>query len=144
MLHELDVMEAQRIADLALEARRVRDRLLQEVPETELGEVAPARGEHNPGGTLVLDEVLQGKPAFVALRDAIIGVPRDIREKVQVIMRVGRGEVAAADWDEAVLAASLLTDADIVASLLAEADLRECIHKGLYLLRGGTSPADAA
>ena len=32
MLHEPDVLEARQIADLAADARRVRDRLLEKVP----------------------------------------------------------------------------------------------------------------
>ena len=41
MLHELDVLEAKQIADLASDARKVRDRLLEEVPDEKLGEPCP-------------------------------------------------------------------------------------------------------
>jgi hypothetical protein len=72
MLHELDVLEARHIADLALDARKVRDRLLEKVPEGNLGESVPARGEHNPNSSVMLDGVLETEPAFVALRQAIV------------------------------------------------------------------------
>jgi hypothetical protein len=48
MLFELDVLEIRGIADVALDARKVRDRLLEKVPESDLGEPKPAPGEHNP------------------------------------------------------------------------------------------------
>ena len=51
MLHEPDVLEARQIADLAADARRVRDRLLEKVPDGKLGEPMSARGEHNLGST---------------------------------------------------------------------------------------------
>jgi hypothetical protein len=94
MLQELDVLEARQIADLAADARKVRDRLLEKVPDEELGEPVPARGEHNPAGTLALNGVLAAEPEFVALREAIAALPRDIREKLWVVAQVGRGDVA--------------------------------------------------
>jgi hypothetical protein len=53
MPHELDVLEARRIADA----------LLGEVPDAGLSKSEPARGEHNTAGSLVLIGVLAGKSA---------------------------------------------------------------------------------
>ena len=134
MLHELDVLEARRIADLAWDARKVRDRLLEKVPDEELGEPLPARGEHNPSGALALNGVLAAEPEFVALREAITALPRDIREKLWVVAQVGRGDIAILGWDEALAATSALSDDDIVAGMIAEPDLHEQLRKGLYEL----------
>ncbi len=134
MLHELDVLEARQIADLAAEARRVRDRLLEKVPDEELGEPVPARGEHNPASTLALNGVLATEAEFVTLREAISALPRDIREILWVVAQVGRGDVAVLGWNEALAGASALSDDDIVAGMVAEPDLHEHLHKGLYEL----------
>ena len=41
MLHALEVLEARRIADMARDARKVRDRLLEKVADADLGEPQP-------------------------------------------------------------------------------------------------------
>lgn len=143
MLHELEALEAGHIADLALDARKVRDRLLEKVADADLGEPPPARGEHNPSGSVVLNGVLAGEPEFVALREAIAALTRDIREKLWVATQIGRGDLAILDWDEAIGAASALTDDDIVANLLEEPDLHNYLRKGLYALGAATLPGDA-
>jgi len=143
MLHELEVLEARHIADLALDARKVRDRLLEKVPDAELGEPAPARGEHNPSGSVALNGVLASEPEFVALREAIAALPRDIREKLSVVTQIGRGDLGILDWDDAVGAASVLTDDDIMARMLSEPDLHDYLRKGLYEIGSATLPGDA-
>ncbi len=140
MLHELEALEARHIAELALDARKVRDRLLEKVPDTELGEPKPARGEHNPSGGVVLTDVLAATAEFVALRQAIAALPRDMREKLWVVARIGRGELAILDWDGALDGASALTDEDLVANLLGEPDLHDCLGKGLYELGAAMPP----
>ena len=97
MLHEVEVLEARRIAGLAENAGRVRARLLEKVPEADLGEPTPARGVHNPSHTIVLSVVLSGKPELIALREAIESLPRDIRETLWAATQVGRGEVLILD-----------------------------------------------
>ena len=134
MLHELDVLEARQIADLASEARKVRDRLLEKVRDVELGEPVPARGEHNLAAALALNGVLATKPEFVALREAITALPRDIREKLWVMAQIGRGDNAIRGWDEALARASVLSDDDIAAGMVAEPDLHAHLRKGLYEL----------
>jgi hypothetical protein len=143
LLHELEVLEARHIADLASDARKVRDLLLEKVPDAALGEPKPARGEHNPAGRLVLDAVLASQPVFVALRQAIIELPRDLREKLWVVLEIGRGDAAVLDWDVAIATAQALTDDDIADNLWTETDLHNCLHKGLYELRAAALPGDA-
>ena len=142
-LYELEVLEARHIADLAAEARKVRDLLLEKVPDADLGEPNPARGEHNPAGRLVLDGVLARKPEFVALRQAILDLPRDIREKLWVVMQIGRGDAAVLDWDVALATAQVLSDDDIAENLWSAVDLVNWLHKGLYELRVAAVPGDA-
>ena len=143
MLHELEVLEARHIADLAAAARAVRDRLLEQVPDADLGEPMPARGAHNPGADVVLDGVLASTPAFVALRAAITALPRDIRAKLWVVAQIGHGDVAVRDWTGALDAASALRDDEIVEDLVGQADLHACLRKGLYELGVALPPGEA-
>jgi hypothetical protein len=92
MLHEIEILEARRIADLAAAARDARSRILTPVPEAELGEPQPARGEHHPVGALAFAEVT----TYRALRKAVDGLPADIRRKLRAVMRVGSGDYARA------------------------------------------------
>lgn len=144
MLHELEALEARHIADLALDARKVRDRLLEKVPDAQLGEPVPARGEHNLSGSIALNGFLAAEPEFVALREAVTALPRDIREKLWVVVQVGRGDVAILGWDEALAGASALTDDDIVATMVGEPDLHEYLRKGLYELGAAELPGETA
>jgi hypothetical protein len=143
MLHELEVLEAGRIADLALDVRRVRDRLLEQVPDADLGEPEPTRGEHNPSSNLGLTPALQTQPEFRALQQAIAALPRAIREKLWAVARTGRGDATAREWDDSLSAATILSDDDIAADLTEEPDLHEFLRKGLYELRATRLPDDA-
>jgi hypothetical protein len=142
MLHELEALEARRIADLAAEARKVRDRLLEKVPPAALGEPAPARGAHDQAHEVALDAVLADKAPFVALRRAIADLPREVRQAVWAVMATGRGDFAAEAWERAVAAASPLGDTEITAALADEPDLHTFLSKGLYQL--GMVPRDNA
>ena len=140
MLQEIDVLETRRIAELAAEARKVRDRLFEKIPSTALGEPSPARGPHDPVHDVALYDVLAGKPAIVALREAVAALPLEIRQAVWGVMEIGRGRFAAGEWEQAAAEAGLLRDADLVTSLLDEPDLDICLARGLYLL--GLSSSD--
>ena len=142
LLHELDVLETRRIAGLALDARQVRDRLLEKVPDADLGEPEPARGEHNAASTIALNSVLASKPEFIALRQAIVELPRDIREKLWVVMQIGRGDAAVVDRDIALATAAVLSDAEIADNLSSNPDLHSYLQKGLYELRVAAPPGD--
>lgn len=134
MLHELEALETCRIADLAADAKKIRDRLLQKVPRNAFAEPKPARGEHDPAHDFPLDDVLARKPEFVALRQAITELPREIRQAVWAVMEIGRGSFSADEWDQAMAQVSPLGDIEVVAALADEPDLHDCLRKGLYAL----------
>jgi len=143
MLYELEVLEAGRIADLAGELRRVRDRMLEKVKESQLGEPPPARGEHNPVSALDLEPLLTRKPEFAALRDALDGLPRDIRHKLWAVAQTGGARAANANFDGLLAQAAAMGDAAVTESLLGELDLQLCLRKGLYQLGITRLPGDA-
>jgi hypothetical protein len=132
MLHEIEILEARRIAELAAAARDARDKALAPVPEAELGEPQPARGQHHPGGELSFDALPKDALARRALRQAVEDLPSDIRRKIWAAMRVGRGDYAKGDWDEAMKAAGNLSDETVVNDLVEEVDLHDKLMKGLY------------
>jgi hypothetical protein len=132
MLHEVELLEAKRIAELAADVRAVRDRLLQKVRASELGEPKPARGKHNPASALVLDDLLAAEPAFVQLHDAIAALPREIREKLWTLMEIGRGNRTPQDFAAAQERIATAPDSEIIADLMSEPDLDACLRKALY------------
>ena len=142
MVYELDVLEIRRIAEFAADLRTVRDRLVEEVPESDLGEPGPQRGAHNPAGEVSFESVLAGMPAFVLLRDAIAALPRGIREKVWVVAEIGCGRRAILDTEAALAEASDLPDEAIAARLLEDSDLHDVLHKSLYQLGAATLPGE--
>jgi hypothetical protein len=97
MLYEIEILEARRIAELAAAAREARDRCLAPVPEAELGEPPPARGEHHAAGSLGFAGVPEDEPAHLALREAIEALPSDIRRKLWTVMRT-RGMTGTSQW----------------------------------------------
>ncbi len=141
-LYELDILEARRIADLADDLRRVRDALIEKVPDTGLGEPDPARGEHNPAGEVSLEPVLETKPEFVTLRDAYAGLPRDIRDKIHAVMMIGRGNGAINDWEDVLAATAAMTEDALLTEIMADPDLHHHVRKGLYMLGAATVPGD--
>jgi hypothetical protein len=86
MRQELTVEGARRIAALAKTARRARDAMLDNVPEEDLGEPRPARGEHNPTGALGFDPLPLGDLAIAALRQAVSALGRTARSELFVLM----------------------------------------------------------
>lgn len=131
-LHEIEVLEARRIAELAAAAREARDQALTPVPEAELGEPRPARGEHHPAGALSFGALPDDAPTRRALREAIEGLPPDIRRKLWVVMRTGCGDYARRDWDEALALTDTMSEESIVSDLADEVDLHDRLLKGLY------------
>jgi hypothetical protein len=129
MLHEIEILEARRIAELAAAARDARDRALASVPDAELGEPQAARGQHHPAGALGFGAMPANMPAYQDLRQAIEGLPSD---KLWVAMRIGCGDYARGDWDEALAVAGGMSDANIVNDLADEVDLHDKLMKGLY------------
>lgn len=135
MLHELEILEAKHIAELAAEARDARDRLLESVPEADLGEPQPARGEHNPAGSLGFDALPSDEPSRSALREAIEQLPPAVLRKIWALTLIGRGDYAAKDWDQAMAEAVPASDASLIDSLMTQADLHDYLMKGLYELK---------
>ena len=144
MLHEVEFLEAKAIADLAADVRGVRDRLLQKVRESELGEPKPARGEHNPASALALDDLIAREPAFFRLRDAIAALPREIREKLWILMEIGRGNRTLQDWAPARDSVAAVADSEILADLMGEPDLHVCLRKALYQVSQAPKHANRA
>ena len=148
MLYQLEVLEARHIADLASDARMVRDRLLEKVREIDLGEPVPARGEHNPAAGVGLDAVLETQPApvgantFEVNHQAIEALPHDIREKLWAVARIGRGDAAIGNWDETIRSVTMLTEDNVAADLLGDPDLHVHLRKGLYDLGETSLPVD--
>ena len=134
ILHEVEILEVRRIADLAAAARQARDWSLTPVAETEFGEPRPGRGEHDPGRALAFEG-----PGYMALRDAIEAMASDIRRKLWAVMRIGAGDYARGDWDDALAAATLLSDQAVAVELVQEVDLHDRLMKGLYET-GGAEP----
>jgi electron transfer flavoprotein alpha/beta subunit len=56
---------------------------------------------------------------------------------------IGHGDLAIREWDNAVEAASALTEDEIVANMMSDPDLHDCLRKGLYMLGVATLPGDA-
>ena len=132
VLYEIEILEARRVAELAAAARDERDRALRPVPEAELGEPQPARGQHHPAGTLGFGAISADLGARQALRQAIADLPADIRRKLWAAMRIGCGDYAKGDWDEALAAAGNMLDATVISDLAEEVDLHDRLMKGLY------------
>jgi hypothetical protein len=144
MMHEIEILEARRIAELAAIARDARDQALAPLREAELGEPQPARGQHHPSGALSFGALPEEAPARQALRQAIEELPDDMRRKIWVAMRIGCGDYARGDWDEALTAAGNLFDAIIVSDLTEDVDLHDKLMKGLYEIGGGELSTPAA
>lgn len=141
MLHEIEILEACRIAELSAAAREARNHALTPVREAELGQIPPARGEHHAAGGLGFEALPEGEPAHLALREALEGLPADIRCKLWAVMRTGGGDYARGDWDQALAAAEAISDEGILGDLAEEVDLHDKLMKGLYELGAALPPA---
>jgi len=132
MLHEIEILEVRRIAELSAAARDARDQALRAIPEAELGEPQSARGEHHPAGALSFGALPEDAPTRRTLREAIEGLPADIRRKLWAVMRTGCGDYARGNWDEALALADTVSDDSIISDLAEEVDLHDRLMKGLY------------
>ncbi len=132
MLKELNADQARFVAILAKAARTQRDELLREVPEKELVDVNPARGEHNPTVMLAFDPLRSDAPQTAALREAIASLSSDALAELYNLMRIGQGHLAAKKWHRGITEANLLGTETISAALLEDVDLHDHLLKGLY------------
>lgn len=144
LLHEIEVLEARRIADLALDLEQVRNGLLEEIREADLFQPRAARGPQDAAGNLALEDVLAAKPEFIALRAALAGLPRGILEKLAALVRIGRGDAGITGWEDTLEAAAVPKTDEIIATLLEEPNLHGYLRKGLYELGAGQVVGDTA
>ena len=143
MLYELEILEIRHIADLAGELNRVRDRLLEKVRHTQLGEPPPARGPHDPVSALDLDPLLIGTPAFIGLRDALTTLPAEIRKRIWAVAQTGGAGSGNGGFPTLLALAAAKSDAELTDSLLGEPDLQLCLRKGLHQLGATRLPGDS-
>ena len=123
--------DVRRIAALAKDARRVADQLLSEVSEKKFAEPRPMRGERSRPDVISLGLLPPGHPARVALEAAIAALSNEGRWELRALSWIGQGDYGAADWSDAVAAASRSPTATVDA-LADEADLHEHLTKGFY------------
>ncbi len=133
MLKELNVDQARFVALLAKTARAQRDSLLGNVPENDLAkELNPARGEHNPTGTLGFDPLAASAPQTVALREVVAALSPTARSELYTLVRIGQGDLAAKKWHRGLSEASLLGDDRVTVAITEDPDLHDHIMKALY------------
>lgn len=132
MLESITIEDVRRIADLAKQARALRDRALVELPERDLGEMKPQRGEHNPVAEIGFAPLPADHPARVALQQAVAALSDDAGAELLALAWIGRGEYGAKDWERAVPAAAAMLVATGKDFLADEIDLHEELAKGLY------------
>jgi hypothetical protein len=134
MLEAITIQEVRQIANLAKEARVIRDRALSELPERELGEEKPQRGEHNPAAGIGFAPLPADHPARTALQKAVAALSDEAGSELLAVAWIGRGEYGAKDWQRAVPAAAAMLASTGKDFLADEVDLHEQLIKGLYEL----------
>jgi Protein of unknown function (DUF3775) len=132
MLKELNRDQAQFVATLARAARAQRDSSIAGVPEADLTETKPARGEHNPTADLGFVGLPEDASQLAMLREAIGELSPAGRSELYVLMRVGQGQIAAKKWNRGLAEAGALGDDAITAALMDDPDLHNLLMKGLY------------
>jgi Protein of unknown function (DUF3775) len=132
MLKDLNRDQAHFVAVLARTARARRDMSIAGVPEADLTETKPARGEHNPTAELGFTALPDDAPQLMMLREAISALSAAGRSELYTLMRIGQGELAAKSWNRGLAEAVTLGDETITATLLEDPDLHDHLMKGLY------------
>ena len=132
MLKELNRDQAQFVAVLAKAARIQRDNSIAGVPETDLTEMKPARGAHNPIADLGFVALPEDASQLTMLREAIDALSPAGRSELYALMRVGQGELAAKKWNRGLAEAVTLGDDTVTATLIEDPDLHDHLMKGLY------------
>jgi hypothetical protein len=141
MLDSGTIGAARHIAGLAAAARDARDRMLSRVAPRNLGEPPPEHGEGRPLEETGLAAVPPDEPTQLALREAIDGLPDEVRRGVWAVMRTGSGDYAGGDWPQAFADAAAMPDDAIIVELAEELELPERLAKGLYELGAADQPA---
>ena len=143
MLNDNEAGDIRRIAQLALKAGEAQDRAFVNTAVLELDEPHPPQGEGRPVNDLGLAALPDDEPTVRALRDAIDDAPDEFKRKLWVVSRIGNGDYAAGQWDQAIADAVLLPRSAFISELADEADLHDRLMKGLFEL-GIAERADKA
>jgi len=106
MLKDLNRDQAQFVAVLAKAARAQRDAFIVRVPENDLAEIKPARGEHNPTEALGFTAFPADALQVVALREAIDTLSPAGRSELYALMRIGQGDLAGQKWHRGLVEAA--------------------------------------
>jgi len=99
-----------------------------------LDEPHPPQAEGRPVNDLGLAALPDDEPRVRALRDAIEGASDELKRKLWAVSRIGSGDYAAGQWDQAIADAALLPHSAFISELADEADLHDRLMKGLYEL----------
>src|SRR3954452_23900584 len=108
MLDDREAGEIRRVAALALAAGETHDRAFVNAAELELDEPHPPQAEGRPVNDLGLAALPDDEPAVRALRDEIDGAADEFKRKLWAVSRIGSGDYAAGQWDQAMADAALL------------------------------------
>ncbi len=126
MLDRLGAEFVRSVIALSRDADAAGNRLSNRVYRADLGDgVEPA------------DEIARGErqdAALATLEQAIARITPEARRELRAVMMIGRGDFAAAQWEQAVAQAQALSDASEVRALAEEAALAAYLSKGLYQL----------
>lgn len=128
MLKELTVAQARFIALLAKTARKQRDSSLGNVPEEDLGEPMPARGEHNPVAGFGFEPASE----VGHIRDAVAALSPKARQELYALTQIGQGKLPAKKLYRGLSEADRLGDDMITDAIIGDPDLHDHIAKALY------------
>jgi hypothetical protein len=132
MLTELRPDQAEFIALLARATRIERDKLLGNVPEEDLTDIEPSRGERDPTADIALEPLASGSHPARSLGEAIDALTPPARAELYTLMRIGQGQLAAADWERGVSDAARLGDMTVAERFWDDPDLHDHVMKALY------------
>ena len=134
MLNDNEAGGIRRIAQLALKAGAAQDRAFVNAAVLELDEPHPPQAEGRPVNDLGLAALPDDEPTVRALREAIEAASDDLKRKLWAVSRIGSGDYAANQWEQAIADADHLTHSAFISELADEADLHDRLMKGLYEL----------
>ncbi|MBN9562267.1 MAG: DUF3775 domain-containing protein [Alphaproteobacteria bacterium] len=118
MLDRLGAEYVRSVIALARETGAAGDRLRSGAYSADLGdEISPA-----------------AQAAVEVLAAAIARLSPEARRELRAVMMIGRGDFAAAQWEQAVAQAQALSDASEIRALAEEGALAAYLSKGLYQL----------
>src|SRR5699024_7098481 len=129
MLEKLPVAEANRIADLADEAREAQQLLLNKMQSD--GQERPDAIREEAVETFAALDVSLNNPPLKRLQDEVNELPREARHELIALMLVGRGDYAAKEWDAALNQAAATPPDTEIARLVEKAQLSTYLKKGL-------------